>query len=197
MKHLLLMTTKASVSSVQFSRSVVSDSLWPHESRHARPPCPSPSPGVHSISCPLSQWCHLAISSSVVPFSSCPQSLPASKFFPLWCGKSCECGQGYWTLFQGKNGYIGTKPKPAKVLSDIPTLSNPMDCNLPGSSFHGIIQARVLECSANAFSDYWYLAPISGSLLLWDNIHLYCWVFCDFHSLGKGIFTNARNTPKD
>ena len=83
MKHLLLMTTKASVSSVQFSRSVVSDSLWPHESRHARPPCPSPSPGVHSISCPLSQWCHLAISSSVVPFSSCPQSLPASGSFPM------------------------------------------------------------------------------------------------------------------
>ena len=61
-------------SSVQFSHSVVSDSLWPHESQHARPPCPSPSPGVHSDSCPSSQWCHPAISSSVVPFSSCPQS---------------------------------------------------------------------------------------------------------------------------
>ena len=58
--------------SVQFSRSVVSDSLWPHESQHARPPCPSPSPGVHSDSHSLSQWCHPAISSSVVPFSSCP-----------------------------------------------------------------------------------------------------------------------------
>ena len=66
------------LSSVQFSRSVVSDSLWPHESQHARPPCPSPSPGVHSNSCPSSRWCHPAISSSVVPFSSCPQSLPAS-----------------------------------------------------------------------------------------------------------------------
>ena len=70
-------------SSVQVSRSVVSDSLWPHESQHARPPCPSPSPGVHSNSCPSSQWCHPAISSSVVPFSSCPQSLPASKSFPM------------------------------------------------------------------------------------------------------------------
>ena len=59
-------------SSVQFSRSVVSDSLRPHESHHARPPCPSQTPGVHSNSCPLSQWCHPAISSSVVPFSSCP-----------------------------------------------------------------------------------------------------------------------------
>ena len=61
-------------SSVQFSRSVVSDSLRPHESQHARPPCPSPTPGVHSDSCSSSPWCHPAISSSVVPFSSCPQS---------------------------------------------------------------------------------------------------------------------------
>ena len=67
---------------VQFSHSVVSDSSWPHESQHARPPCPSPTPGVHSDSCPSSQWCHPAISSSVVPFSSCPQSLPASESFP-------------------------------------------------------------------------------------------------------------------
>ena len=69
--------------SVQFSRSVVSDSPWPHESQHARPPCPSPSPGVHSNSRPSSWWCHPAISSSVVPFSSCPQSLPASESFPM------------------------------------------------------------------------------------------------------------------
>ena len=70
-------------SSVQFSRSVVSDSLWPHESQHAKPPCPSPTPGVHSNSHPSSQWCHPAMSSSVVPFSSCPQSLPASGSFPM------------------------------------------------------------------------------------------------------------------
>ena len=65
-------------SSVQFSRSIVSDSLRPHESQHARPPCPSPTPRVHSDSRPSSPWCDPAISSSVVPFSSCPQSLPAS-----------------------------------------------------------------------------------------------------------------------
>ena len=70
-------------SSVQFSRSVVSDSLWLHESQHARPPCPSPTPGVHPNSCASSWWCHPAISSSVVPFSSCPQSLPVSKSFPV------------------------------------------------------------------------------------------------------------------
>ena len=82
----------ASASSVQFSRSVVSDSATPWiEARQA--PCPSPAPGVHSNSCPLSRWCHLAISSSVFPFSSCPQSLPASRSFPMsqlfaWGGQS-------------------------------------------------------------------------------------------------------------
>ena len=71
------------LSSVQFSRSVMSDSLWPHELQHARPPCPSPTPGVQTNSRPSSRWCHPAISSSVVPFSSCPQSLPASGSFPM------------------------------------------------------------------------------------------------------------------
>ena len=70
-------------SSVQFSSSVVSDSLQPHESQRARPPCPSPTPRDYSNSYPLSRWCHPAISSSVVPFSSCPQSLPASGSFPM------------------------------------------------------------------------------------------------------------------
>ena len=79
--------------SVQFSRSVVSDSLRPHELQHTRPPCPSPTLGVHPDSHPSSQWCHPAISSSVVPFSSCPQSLPTSESFPMiqhfaWGGQS-------------------------------------------------------------------------------------------------------------
>ena len=68
---------------LQFSYSVVSNSLRPHESQHARPPCPSLTPGVHSNSRPSSQWCHPAISSSVVPFSSCPQSFPASESFQM------------------------------------------------------------------------------------------------------------------
>ena len=68
---------------VQFSRSVVSDSLRPHETQHARPPCPSPTPRVHPNSCPLSQWYHPATSSSVISFISCPQSLPASESFPI------------------------------------------------------------------------------------------------------------------
>ena len=82
-------------SSVQFSRSVVSNSLWPHESQHARPPYPSPTPRVYPNTCPSSQWCHPAISSLVIPFSSCPQSLPASGSFPMsqlfpWSGQSIE-----------------------------------------------------------------------------------------------------------
>ena len=71
------------LSSVQFCLSVMSDSLRPHESLHARPPCPSPTPGVHPNPCPLSQWCHPTISSSVVPFSSCSQSFPASGSFQM------------------------------------------------------------------------------------------------------------------
>ena len=76
-------------SSVQFSHSVMSDSLHPHELQHARPPCPSPTPRVYSNSCPLSQWSHPTISSSVVPFSSNLQSFPASGFFP-WVNSSHE-----------------------------------------------------------------------------------------------------------
>ena len=92
--------------SVQFSCSVVSDSLRPHESQHARPPCPSPTPGVHSDSRPSSRRCHRAISSSVVPFSSCPQSLPASESFPMsqlfaWGGQST--GVSALTSFLPKN----------------------------------------------------------------------------------------------
>ena len=79
--------------SVQFSQSVVSDSLQPHGLQHARPPCPSPTPGVHSDSCPWNWWCHPDISSSVIPFPYCPQSLPASESFPksqyfAWGGQS-------------------------------------------------------------------------------------------------------------
>ena len=98
--------------SVQFSRSVMSDSLPPHESQHARPPSPSPTPGVHSDSRPSSQWCHPAISSSVVPFSSCPQSLPASESFPMsqlfaWGGQSTGVQRRVNTTSED----LGTMPK--------------------------------------------------------------------------------------
>ena len=112
-------------SSVQFSCSVESNSMWPHESQYARPPCPSPTPGVHPNSRPLSRWCHPAISSSVVPFSSCPQSLPASESIA------------------------------AKSLQSCPTLCNPTDGSPPGSTAPGILQARTLEWVAISFSNAW------------------------------------------
>ena len=82
-QKILFKAFKDQIRSDQISCSVVSDSLRPHESQHARPPSPSPTPGVHSNSCPSSQWCHPAISSSVIPFSSSPQSFPASESFPV------------------------------------------------------------------------------------------------------------------
>ena len=91
------MKIQVQFSSVQFSHSVMSDSLRPHEPQHTRPPCPSPTPGVHSDSRPSSRWCHPAISSSVIPFSSCPQSLPASESFPM-SQLFAWGGQRYWTF---------------------------------------------------------------------------------------------------
>ena len=153
-------------SSVQFSLSVLSDSLWHHELQHARPPCPSPTPRVHSNSCPLSWWCHPAISSFVVPFSSCPQSLPASESFPMsqlfsWGGQSTgvslasflpKKSQGWspleWT------GWISLQSKGlSRVFSMCLTLCDPMDCSLLGSSVHEIFQARVLKWVAFSCSN--------------------------------------------
>ena len=96
LQDFLELTTKKDVlfiTGVQFSCSVVSDYLRPHELQHARPPCPSPTIGVYANSCPSSRWCHPTISFSVVPFSSCPQSLPASGSCPMsqlfaWGGQS-------------------------------------------------------------------------------------------------------------
>ena len=117
--------------SVQFSRSVVSDFLRPHESQHTRPPCLSPSPRVHSNSRPSSQWCHPAISSSVVPFSCCPQSLPASESFPMsqlfaWGGQST--GVSALAAFLPKNtqgwlpfewtGWISLQSRDSQVFSN-------------------------------------------------------------------------------
>ena len=108
----------------QFSRSVVSNSLWPHGPQHARPPCPSPTPGAHPNPCPLSRWCHPTISSSVVPSCSCPQSFPASGSFPVsqlftWGGQSIGVSastsvlpmntQGWWPL--GWTGWISLQSK--------------------------------------------------------------------------------------
>ena len=82
---------------VQFSSVAQCPTLWPHGLQHARPPCPSPTPGVYSNSCPLSWWCHPTISSSVIPFSSCPQSFPASGSFPM-SQLFASGGQKYWSF---------------------------------------------------------------------------------------------------
>ena len=120
------------IRSDQISRSVMSDSLRPHESQYARPPCPSPTPGVHWDSHPLSQWCHPAISSSIVPFFSCPQSLPASQPFQMsqlfaWGGQSIEVSASAsvlpintqdWSPL-GWTGWISLQSKgPSRVFSN-------------------------------------------------------------------------------
>ena len=144
----------------------MSDSLQPHESQHTRPPCPSPTPGVYSNSRPSSQWCHPAISSSVVPFSSCLPSLPASRSFPMsqlfaWGGQSIGVSASAsvlpvntqdWSLLEW-TGWISLQSKGlSRVAQSCPTLCNLMDCSLLGFSVHGILQARILKCADIPFS---------------------------------------------
>ena len=114
---------KVKISSVQFSRSVVSDSLRPHESQHARPPCPSPTPGVRSDSRPSSLWCHPAISSSVIPFFS--PSLPASESFPMsqlfiWGGQSTGVSASASFLSKKSQGWSPCGPRDSQESSPTP-----------------------------------------------------------------------------
>ena len=127
-------------SSVHFSRSVVSDSLRPHEPQHARPPCPSPTPGVHPNPCPLSRWCHPTISSSVIPFSSCPQSFSASGSFQMsqlfaWGGQSTGASASTsalpmntqdWSL--GWTGCISLQSKGLSRVFSNTTRRQPQNC---------------------------------------------------------------------
>ena len=129
-------------SSVQFSCSVVSDSLWPRELQHARPPCPSPTPRVHSNSHLSSRWCHPAISSSVFPFSSCPQSLPASESFPVsqlfaWGGVITTIH--YWTSSPGQCNQI-------RKIND-----------MHNRKWEDSIHACMCECVLSHFSCVWFL----------------------------------------
>ena len=147
------MSDEVKVSSVQFSSvAQLCLTLWHHESQHARPPCPSPTPEVYPNSCPSSQWCHPAISSSVVPFSSCPQSLPASGSFPLsqlfaWGGQSIGVSasasvlpmNNTWVqilLLLFSHCMTSVCVLCAWSLSQV-RLCNSTDCSLPGSSVHG------------------------------------------------------------
>ena len=146
------------VDSVQFSCSVVSDSLRPHESQHARSPCPSPTPGVHSDSCPSSQWCHPATSSSVVPFSSCPQSLPASESFPmsqLFAWGSQSTGVSASASFLPNNtqdwshlewtGWISLSPRDSQESSPTPQLK----------SIHSSVLSFLHSSTLTSIHDHW------------------------------------------
>ena len=141
------------VASVQFSCSVMSDSLQPHGLQHAMPPCPSPTPRVHSDSRPSSQWCHPTISPFAVPFSSCLLSFPSSGSFPMSQffasgGQSTRVSTSAYT-------YIKYIHAAAKSLQSCPTLCDPIDGSPPGSSVLGILQARTLEWVAISFSSAW------------------------------------------
>ena len=144
----------------QITRSVVSDSLWPHESQHAsRPPCPTPTPGVHSDSCPSSQWCHPAISSSVVPFSSCPQSFPASGSFQMrqlftsggqsigvWASTSAlPMNTQNWSPL-GWTGWICLQSKGlSSVFSNTTVQKHQFFCAQPSSGYNSYIHTRLLD----------------------------------------------------
>ena len=170
-----------SIQSVQFSCSVVSNSLWPHVLQHTRLPCPSPNPKACSSSCPSRGWCHPTISSSVVPFSSCLQSFPVPGSFPMSQlftsgGQSTGASASasvlsvniqYWfplrltglisfkSLVQHYSSKVSTAAA-AKSLQSCLTLCDPIDSSSPGSSVPGILQARApgkaLEWVAISFS---------------------------------------------
>ena len=144
--------------SVQFSCSVVSNSLPPHESQHTRPPCPSPTPGVHSNSHPSSQWCHPAISSSVVPFSSCSQSFPASESFLMsqlfsWGGQSTGVSALASFLPQNTQGW-----SPLNGLVGSPCCPTDSQESSPTPQFKSI-KSSVLSCrhslTVTSIHDHW------------------------------------------
>ena len=131
---------------LQFSCSVVSNSLRPHGLQHTRLPCPSPTPGVYPNSCPLSQWCHPTISSSVIPFSFLLQSFPESGSFQmsqLFASGGQSIGVSASTLGMNLGGGL--------VIKLCLTLVTPWAI-MPGSSVHGVFQARILEWVAISFS---------------------------------------------
>ena len=144
--------------SFQFSRSVVSDSLRPHESQHARPPCPSPTPRVYSNSYSLCRWCHLAISSSVTPFSSCSKSLPESESFPMsqlstWGGQSIGVSALAWFFPKKSQGW-----SPSEWTGWISLQSKGLSRVFPTPQFKSI-NSSVLSClhspTLTAIHDYW------------------------------------------
>ena len=159
-------------SSVQFSHSVVSDYLWPHEFHHIRPPCPSPTPGVHPDSHPLSQWCHPVIPFSVVPFSSCPQSLPALGSFPMsqlfsWGGQSTGVSASASFLQRNpradllQNGLVGSPGSPRDSQESSPT---PQFKSINSSAFN-LLYGPTLT----SIYDYWKNCNFNYMDLCWQH----------------------------
>ena len=145
------------LSSVQFSLLATSDSLWPHGLQPARLPCLSPTPGACSNSCPLSQWCHPTISSSVVHLSSCLQNTPTSGSFPMsqfFTSDGQSIGASKYRLSICDH-LLSSAAAAAKSLQSCPTLCDPIDGSSPGSPIPGILQARTLEWVAISFSNAW------------------------------------------
>ena len=158
--------------SFQSSRSVVSDSLWPHELQHARPPCPSPTLRVYSNSCPWSWWCHPAISSSVIPFSSCPQSLPASGSFPLsqlfeWGGQSIGVSASASVLPMntqdwsplGWTGWISLQSKGLSRVFSTPQLK----------SINSLVLSFLHHPTLTSIHDYWKNHSLDQTDLCWQS----------------------------
>ena len=129
----------------------MSDSLQPNGLQHTRPPCPSPTPGAYSNSCSLSRWCHPAISSSIVPFSSCLQSFQASWSFKM--SQFFTSGGQNIGLSASASVFPTNAAAAAKLLQLCPTLCDPIDSSPPGSPVPGILQARTLEWVAVSFSN--------------------------------------------
>ena len=159
------------ISSVQFSHSVVSNSLWPHELQHARPPCSSPTPGVHPNPCPSCQWCHPTISSSVVPFSSCPQSFPASGSFQMS------------QLFSSGGQSIGVSAS----TSVLPT--NTQDWSALGWTGWISLQSKGLSrvFSNTTVQKHQFFC---AQLFLWSSCHIHTWL------LGKHSFDYIDLCPQ-
>ena len=164
--------------SVQLSHSVVSDSLRPHESQHARPPCPLPTPGIHSNSQPSSRWCHPAISFSVIPFSSCPQSLQASESFPMsqlfaWCRQSTGVS-ALVSIIPSKehSGLISFRMDWLDLLAVQGTLKSLLQ--------HHSSKASILRCSAFFTVQLSHPYMTTGKTIAWQNGPLsakYCLCF--------------------
>ena len=154
---------------VQFSQSVRSDSLWPHEPEHTRPPCPSPTPRVYSNSFPLSQWCHPTISSSVIPFSSCLQSFPASGYFSNE-SVLCIMWSKYWSFSfsispsNENSGLISFRMDWVDLLEVQGTLKSLLQ--------HHSSKASILQCSA-----FFIVQPSHPYMTTGKTIALTRWTF--------------------